>query len=62
MSLRAWRLRLRLFKAIELLCGDAPITDIALDLGYASASAFIYMFRNEMGYSPLQYRSKLRGT
>jgi AraC-like DNA-binding protein len=62
MSLRAWRLRLRLFKAIELLCGEAPITEIALDLGYASASAFIYMFRKEMGCSPLQYRRRLGGT
>jgi AraC-like DNA-binding protein len=59
MSLRAWRLRLRLFKSIELLCGDAPITEIALDLGYASASAFIFMFRKEMGYSPLQHRRRL---
>jgi len=62
MSLRDWRVRLRLFKAIELLCGEAPITDIALDLGYASASAFIYMFRKEMGCSPLQYRRRLGGT
>jgi AraC-like DNA-binding protein len=61
MSLRDWRVRLRLFKAIELLCGEAPITDIALDLGYASASAFIYMFRKEMGCSPLQYRRRLGG-
>jgi AraC-like DNA-binding protein/quercetin dioxygenase-like cupin family protein len=60
MSLREWRLRLRLFKSMELLAGDAPITDIALDLGYASPSAFIYMFRKEMGCSPLQYRGRLK--
>jgi AraC-like DNA-binding protein len=59
MSLRDWRLRLRLFKSIELLGGGAPITEIALDLGYASPSAFIYMFRREMGCSPLQYRRRL---
>ena len=32
----------------------------ALDLGYASASAFIYMFRQEMGCSPQHYRRMLR--
>jgi AraC-like DNA-binding protein len=62
MSLREWRLSLRLFKSIEMLGGDAPITDIALDLGYGSPSAFIYMFRKEMGCSPLQYRRKLNQT
>jgi AraC-like DNA-binding protein len=32
MSLRIWRQRLRLFKAIELLGSDLPITEIALHL------------------------------
>lgn len=59
MSLRSWRQRLRLFKAIELLGSDLAITEIALRLGYASASAFIFMFRSEMGISPLQYRRNL---
>lgn len=59
MSLRSWRQRLRLFRAMELLASDLPITEIALRLGYASASAFIFMFRSEMSISPLQYRRKL---
>jgi AraC-like DNA-binding protein len=59
MSLRTWRQRLRLFKAIELLGSELPITEIALRLGYASASAFIFMFRSEMSMSPLQYRRNL---
>ena len=59
MSLRSWRQRLRLFRAIELLGSDLPITEIALSLGYSSASAFIFMFRSEMGVSPLQYRRNL---
>lgn len=59
MSLRTWRQRLRLFKAMELLGSDLPITEIALRLGYGSASAFIFMFRSEMGISPLQYRRNL---
>lgn len=56
MSLRTWRQRLRLFKAIELLGSDLPITEIALRLGYSSASAFVFMFRAEMSVSPLRYR------
>jgi AraC-like DNA-binding protein len=60
MSMRAWRRRLRLFKAIELLGGGLGVTQTALDLGYASASAFIYMFRQEMGCTPQHYRRMLR--
>jgi AraC-like DNA-binding protein len=59
MSLRAWRQRVRLFKSVELLGSELPITEIALRLGYSSASAFIFMFRTEMSVSPLQYRRNL---
>jgi AraC-like DNA-binding protein len=59
MNLRTWRQRLRLFRAMELLGSDLPITEIALRLGYSSASAFIFMFRSEMAVSPLQYRRNL---
>jgi AraC-like DNA-binding protein len=60
LSMRAWRRRLRLFKAVELLAGETSITEIALELGYASTSAFIYMFRKEMGRSPLVHRRSSR--
>jgi len=56
MSLRTWRRRLRLFKAIELLAGDRSITEVALELGYGSSSAFTYAFRTEMGRSPQAHR------
>jgi AraC-like DNA-binding protein/quercetin dioxygenase-like cupin family protein len=62
MSLRSWRQRLRLFRAIEFLGSDLPITEIAFRLGYSSASAFIFMFRSEMRVSPLQYRRNLGHT
>ncbi|WP_419899152.1 AraC family transcriptional regulator [Roseomonas sp. USHLN139] len=55
MSLRSWRRRLRLFKAIELLGGGLDVTRTAMQLGYASTSAFIYAFRAEMGCSPRAY-------
>jgi AraC-like DNA-binding protein len=56
MSLRTWRRRLRLFKAVELLAGDRSITEVALELGYGSSSAFTYAFRTEMGRSPQAHR------
>jgi len=55
MSLRSWRRRLRLFKAIELLGGGFGVTQTALELGYSSTSAFVYAFRTEMGCSPQAY-------
>jgi AraC-like DNA-binding protein len=55
MSLRSWRRRMRLFKAIELLGGEMDVTRTALDLGYGSPSAFIYAFRTGMGTSPQMY-------
>ena len=56
--LRQWRHKLRLLLALEWLCSGRNMTDIALNLGYASTSAFTYMFRQEMGCPPLQWRSR----
>nr|WP_302474095.1 AraC family transcriptional regulator [Roseococcus sp. MDT2-1-1] len=55
MSLRSWRRRLRLFKAIELLGGGLSVTRTAMELGYGSSSAFVYAFRTAMGCSPQAY-------
>ena len=55
MTLQAWSLRLRFLKAIELLTAGHSITNISLELGYSSASPFIYMFRNISGKSPGEY-------
>ncbi|UPG74696.1 helix-turn-helix transcriptional regulator (plasmid) [Roseomonas gilardii subsp. gilardii] len=52
MSLRSWRRRLRVFKAIELLGGGMGVTQTAMELGYGSAAAFVYAFRTDMGCSP----------
>ena len=52
MSLRSWRRRLRLFKAIALLGGGLAVTQTAMELGDGSASALIYAFRTEMGCGP----------
>ncbi len=55
MSLRSWRRRLRLFKAIELMGGGLDVTRTAMELGYGSTSAFVYAFRTDMGCSPQAY-------
>jgi AraC-like DNA-binding protein len=55
MSFGAWRQQLRLMKALEMLAARRPVTEVALDLGYASPSAFIAMFRRAFGVSPKRY-------
>jgi len=55
MSLRSWRRRLRLFRAIELLGSGLGVTQTAMELGYGSTSAFVYAFRSDMGRSPQAY-------
>lgn len=58
MTLRAWRRRLRLFRGIELLESGMGVTETAMELGYASASAFVFMFRTETGHSPAAFRRR----
>jgi AraC-like DNA-binding protein len=50
-----WRKRLLLQEAIRLLDQGQPVTQVAFDLGYQSQSAFISMFRKELGMPPGQY-------
>src|SRR5262249_37299133 len=44
-SFRAWRQQLRLLRALERIAAGEAVTRVALELGYASPSAFIAMFR-----------------
>lgn len=57
----AWRQRARLLKALEMLADQRPVVTIALDLGYATASAFIALFRRVLGETPASYRARLMG-
>ena len=50
-----WRQRHRLLAALERLAAGEPVTAVALDLGYASPSAFIAMFRRTLGAPPTRY-------
>ena len=50
--------RLRVLRAIELLAGtEATVTQIAMDVGYTSLSAFESAFRDLVGKTPSEYRS-----
>jgi AraC-like DNA-binding protein len=55
----AWRQRARLLRALEMLAVGMPVNAIALDLGYATASAFIGVFRQAFGVTPAVYRQRL---
>jgi AraC-like DNA-binding protein/mannose-6-phosphate isomerase-like protein (cupin superfamily) len=55
MSFARWRQQARLLRALELLGAGAAVTAVALDLGYDSPSAFINMFRANLGTTPGRY-------
>ena len=50
-----WRKRLQLHESLDRLNRGEQVTSIAFDLGYQSLSAFIEMFRKELGVSPRRY-------
>lgn len=50
-----WRQQCRLITAIEMLADGNPVTTVALDLGYATSSAFGVMFRRALGVSARSY-------
>lgn len=54
-----WRRQLVLMEAIERLGQGMPVTEVAYDLGYQSASAFIAMFKRSLDVSPGYYFAKL---
>ena len=53
--------KVRLEKATELLAGDTPITDIALQCGYTDHSAFSRQFKAMTGSTPRDFRLTLLG-
>jgi AraC-like DNA-binding protein len=55
MSLGQWLRRQRLLQALPRLAAGESVSAIALDLGYNGASAFIAMFRRELGATPKRY-------
>ena len=58
MSFAAWRQQARLLESLRRLAAGEPVTRVALDCGYASASAFGAMFRRALGVAPSAYFAK----
>lgn len=57
---QCWRQQLRLQRGIELLVSGENVSQVALELGYDNASAFIVMFRRCMGMTPRHYLRTIR--
>jgi AraC-like DNA-binding protein len=55
MTFAKWRQQLRLLHAMQLLACGEKVTGAALDAGYNSPSAFISMFRKQLGTTPTRY-------
>ena len=55
MTFGRWRQQLRLLHALRQLASGGKVTAAALDAGYASTSAFISMFRKQLGTTPTRY-------
>jgi AraC-like DNA-binding protein len=55
MTFSKWRQQLRLLHAMQRLASGEKVTAAALDAGYNSTSAFISMFRKQLGKTPARY-------
>ena len=56
-----WKQQARLLESIRRLAEGVPVTTVALDLGYASPSAFSSMFRRAVGTPPRVFTSNSDG-
>lgn len=54
-SFARWKQQARVLESIRRLAQGTPVTTVALDLGYESASAFSTMFRRCLGVAPRAY-------
>ncbi|MDJ0463771.1 helix-turn-helix transcriptional regulator [Streptomyces sp. H27-C3] len=57
MTFPQWRTQLRLYRALVLLAENTPVTSVARACGWASASAFIDVFRRAFGHTPGAHQS-----
>jgi len=51
-SFARWKQQARVLEAIKRLAEGSPVTAVAIDLGYESASAFSTMFKRSLGVPP----------
>jgi AraC-like DNA-binding protein len=52
LTLGEWRQRSRITRAIALLAGGSDVKDVALEVGYATPSAFVSAFKKYVGTTP----------
>jgi AraC-like DNA-binding protein len=50
-----WLRHARILHAISRLADGEKVSSVAFDMGYASSSAFSYMFRRTLGHSPSEF-------
>ena len=55
-SPKSYYLNLRVSEAQKLLLSDISISDITEKMNFSSASYFTIFFKNQTGYTPMQYR------
>ena len=55
LSMRSFRRQAKLFKALELLSSNVPVSRISDALGFGEPSAFIAMFKPAFGVTPGRY-------
>jgi AraC-like DNA-binding protein/quercetin dioxygenase-like cupin family protein len=55
MTFRVWRQQIRLLMSLEKLAKGEPVTNVAMDVGYNTTSAFITAFRRTFGATPNIY-------
>jgi AraC-like DNA-binding protein len=55
MSFAVWRRQLRLLLALEQLADGAPVTEVALKVGYETVGNFSTMFRSVFHQSPREF-------
>jgi AraC-like DNA-binding protein len=60
MTFPQWRTQSRLYHALRMLADDIPVTTVAHRCGWASASAFIDVFRRSLGYTPGTHNRRTR--
>jgi AraC-like DNA-binding protein/quercetin dioxygenase-like cupin family protein len=58
MSFGRWRQQLHIVLGLQWLSQGASVQSVATDLGYESASSFVFMFRKVLGTSPARYMTQ----
>ncbi len=57
MTFRTWRQHLRVLEALRRLAQGESVTNVALDVGFDSPSAFVQMFKKSLNRTPGSYFS-----